>query len=49
MLWSTLFYFHNTNTMIERSVESVNIEYYGLLLPLLVVGKQKNTGDLDNN
>ena len=42
------FIFHNTDTIIERSVESVNIEYYGLLLPLLVDGKQKRAQDLDN-
>ena len=39
----------NTNVMIETSVKSLNIDHFGLLLPLLVVKKVETEEALDDN
>lgn len=43
------FVFHNKNMVIERLLKSDDIEHYGILLPLLVFGKEPNTGYIDSN
>ena len=35
--------------VIQRSLKSDDIEHYGVLLPLLVVGRGQNTGIIDGD